>query len=124
MYTMFNIAQLKAGMKDAGYAVSEGVTMAHKDVSNYLEYAYRFFGLSNAAAAYELAYPTKLSAAIPGSPSNNPGVLVNPPPTDTDPDEPDELKAPVEDAVEDSSNQEVGSHGDQQSEQSGEQEQQ
>jgi hypothetical protein len=67
---MFHIPSLKAGMKAAGFTVSEGANMSAKDMSEFYDYAYRFFGLNKAKAGTGLAYPSTVTSAIPGHPAN------------------------------------------------------
>lgn len=68
---MFHIPSLKAAMKDAGYPVSDSVfTMSVDDLRHFYDYAYHKFGLSKEKAGYGLAYPTTVSATMPGHPDN------------------------------------------------------
>jgi len=67
---MFHIPSLKAGMKEAGFVVTDGPSMNAKDMSEFYDYAYRVFGLNKAQAGNGLAYPSTVTSAIPGHPAN------------------------------------------------------
>jgi len=67
---MFHIPSLKAGMKAAGFVVTDGASMTAKDMSEFYDYAYRVFGLNKAQAGTGLAYPSTITSAIPGHPAN------------------------------------------------------
>lgn len=99
---MFNISSLKAGMKTAGFVVSEGENMTAKDMSEFFDYAHRFFGLDKAKAAYGLAYPTTVSATMPGHPANSDtpkeallAPVVFPPPSNAPDDSEDDQLAHI-----------------------------
>jgi hypothetical protein len=97
---MFHIPSLKAGMKEAGFVVTEGENMTAKDMAAFYDYAHRFFGLDKAKAAYGLAYPSTVTSAIPGHPAN-PNTpkeallapVVFPPPSNTPDDSEDDQLA-------------------------------
>jgi hypothetical protein len=67
---MFNITTLKAAMRQAGFLLSEGDALTAKDMSAFYDYAHHHFGLSKEKAAYGLAYPSTVSALLPGHPDN------------------------------------------------------
>jgi hypothetical protein len=78
----FNIVALKNGMAKVGFVVSAGEAWTARDISNFLDYAHRFHGLSRDRASYGLAYPSTVPKTLPGHP-------------DFDEDTADELMAPV-----------------------------
>jgi len=67
---MFNILALKNGMKSVGFVVSEGELMTARDMSEFYDWAQRFFGLTKIKAAYGLAYPSTVPKTMPGHPDN------------------------------------------------------
>jgi len=67
---MFHIPTLKSAMAEAGLVVTDGPQMNHKDLAAYLDFARRYFGISQVKAAYGLAYPSTVSSAIPGHPDS------------------------------------------------------
>jgi hypothetical protein len=66
----FNIAAVKAALKEAGHVVSEGEQWLATDIKELEHYAYRVYGIAKDVIHYALGYPSLITSDFPGHPDH------------------------------------------------------
>lgn len=64
----FNVAAIKAALKEAGHVVTDAEHLVASDLEQLYDYSMRHFGLKKQAVAYGLQYPSLLPKNFPGHP--------------------------------------------------------